>query len=161
MQVKVDTCPSCDSSNDSIVLVLGLLLQRIARRCGVPEMSSIGPTFVRDVRRALCAGFTALRVDADEAGDREVFNLLAAEAPCKSILAKLCTRPAVVDRAFAPVPRGSAARCAGSEGDGSEVKALRVLTWNVSQTSVNPVSLQAPQNSNVWSAGDNLSLIHI
>ena len=78
--------------------MLGLLLQRDARRCGITEMRSDSQTFVRDVRRALCAGFTALRVEADEAGDREVFNVLAAEKPCKSILATLCTRPAVVDR---------------------------------------------------------------
>ena len=36
---------------------------------------------------------------------------------------------------------------------------LRLLTWNVSQTGVNPISARAPQDRHVWSADDNLDAV--
>ena len=156
--VKVEACPLCESCNDSIVLSLGVLIQHVARRCGVAEMDGGSVTFVRDVRRALCAVFTALRVEADEVGDREVFNLLASEAQRKAILTKLCTRPAAIERVVGASSAAIASR-GPTEGDVDEVKALRVLTWNISQTSVNLISFQAPQNDKVWSADDNMAAV--
>ena len=39
------------------------------------------------------------------------------------------------------------------------MKPLRVLTWNVSETDVNPVSVRAPQDTHVWNSRENLEAV--
>ncbi len=59
MQVDTEVCPPCETGHESMDLVLGLLLARVAHHGGVAAMDSGVPTFVRDVRRALCAAFAS------------------------------------------------------------------------------------------------------
>ena len=61
MEIEMKGCPPCESAHESMILVLGLLLARVAHHAGVPAMESGAPTFVRDVRRALCAAFASMR----------------------------------------------------------------------------------------------------
>ena len=78
-----------------MILVLGLLLGRVAQRAGVSAMDAKCSTFVRDVRRALCAAFAAMRAQADASGHRDVYHDLATQASCRSLLQVLVTRPAL------------------------------------------------------------------
>ena len=74
VQVEAEESAPCESGQESVFLVLGLLLARVAQRAGVSSMDSKVPTFVRDVRRALCAAFAAMRAQADASGNRDVYN---------------------------------------------------------------------------------------
>ena len=61
VQVEAEVTAPCESGQESVFLVLGLLLARVAQHACVAAMDSKGPTFVRDVRRALCAAFAFMR----------------------------------------------------------------------------------------------------
>ena len=50
-----------------------------------------------------------------------------------------------------------AASCGRPEGNVDAVKSLRVLTWNSSRTSVNPLLFQAPRSDEMRSADDNMA----
>ena len=91
--VESEVCPQCESGQDSVFLVLGLLLARVAERACVSAMDSKGPTFVRDVRRALCAGFASMRAQPDASGHRDVYHDLVTESSCRALLRTLVTRP--------------------------------------------------------------------
>ena len=141
-------------------LVSGLLLARVAQRAGVSSMDSKVPTFVRDVRRALCAAFASMRAQADASGNRDVYHDLVTEDSCRSLLRTLVTRPVL------PETVRGAARAAGPsmsgvrpESSADRVRPFRALTWNVSQTCVNPVSARAPLDRHVWGIEENLAAV--
>ena len=141
VQVELEESPLCDSRHESMILVLGLLLGRVAQRAGVSAMDAKGSTFVRDVRRALCAAFAAMRAQADASGHRDVYHDLATQASCRSLLQVLVTRPALPETVRAGADPGGLVRSgARAEGGADRTQPLRVVTWNVSQTGVNPVS---------------------
>ena len=115
---------------------------------------------MRDVRRALCAAFAAMRAQADASGNRDVYHDLATEASCRTLLRTLVTRPVLPEtlRGAASVA-GSSRSSAKAESSRDQVQPLRVLTWNVSQTDVNPVSARAPLDRHVWSIEENLAAV--
>ena len=160
VQVATEVCPPCESSQESIFLVLGLLLGRVARHAGVSAMDSGVPTFVRDVRRALSAAFAAMRAQADASGHRDVYHDLVTEDSCRALLRTLVTRPALPETLRSGAgTAGSASGRGHGDSYGGGVKPLRVLTWNVSQTGVNPISARAPLDRQVWSEDDNLAAV--
>ena len=160
VQVETEVSPPCDGNQESIFLVLGLLLARVARRAGVSAMDSKVPTFVRDVRRALCAAFAAMRAQADASGHRDVHHDLVTEASCRALLETLVTRPALPETVRGRAGTSGLAKSgATAEGGTDRLKPLRVLTWNVSQTGVNPVSARAPEDRHVWSIEENLAAV--
>ena len=55
-EVEFTVGPGCERAQDSILLVLGLLLGRVADHARVLAMDSHVPSFVRDVRQALAQG---------------------------------------------------------------------------------------------------------
>ena len=118
-------------------------------------MDSKASTFVRDVRRALCAAFAAMRAQADASGNRDVYHDLVTEMACRSLLQTLVTRPALPETVRsalgAPGPLQNSDR---SESCADRVRFLRALTWNISQTEVNPVSVRAPFDKHAWSSGN-------
>ena len=119
----------CESGQESVFLVLGLLLARVAQRAGFSSMDSKVPTFVRDVRRALCAAFAAMRAQADASGNRDVYHDLVREDSCRSLLRTLVTRPVLPETvrgaACAAGPSVSGAR---PESSADRVLPFRVLT---------------------------------
>lgn len=121
VQVEMEESSLCDSRHESMILVLDLLLGRVAQRAGVSAMDSKCSTFVRDVRRALCAAFAAMRAQADASGHRDVYHDLATQASCRSLLQVLVTRPALPETVRAGADPGGAReeRCEGRKGGGS------------------------------------------
>ena len=126
-EVALAEGPGCESSLDSIILVLGLLLGRVAQHAQVPAMDSRAPSFVKDVRAAMARVFWSVREEADARGSREVLAQFETEEECRSLLERLVTRvePGV---AAAPVTAPGVGRKPARVREG----ALRVLTWNIS-----------------------------
>ena len=147
--VEFTVGPGCERAQDSILLVLGLLLGRVAHHAQVPAMDSRAPSFVRDVRLALAQVFWSVREEADARGSREVLPQFETEAACRELLRRLVTRP---EPGVPTIP--VAAPVSGRKAPAVKEGALRVLTWNISAApGQRNTSAQAPDR---WSGQENL-----
>ena len=130
--LELGSAPPGQGSLDAIVVAFGLLVSRVARHAGVAAMDSEAPSFVSDVRGALACAFAALRAEADQSGEREVFAYLSLRSACERVLSLLVSRPIV-----SSVPSAAATLATSFEGQterGPEgTTDLRLLTWNIAE----------------------------
>ena len=105
------------STHDSVLLVLGTILGRLAECAGMEGMDAGAPGFVGDVRGALCRVFCSIRVEADSRGAREVLPQFEDASACRQLLQTLVSRvsPGEVSRPLAGA-RGAGSSCRAQRG---------------------------------------------
>ena len=101
---------------------------------------------------ALACAFAALREEADQSGEREVFAYLSSRGACERVLRLLVSRPVVAVAANAA--GGLATSFEGQSERGPEgTTDLRLLTWNISE--VRGVATRSVQAPDTWTEAEN------